>query len=243
MDELTPPAIIGGPKELVPYVDHKRDAGTAWVRSLSDAQTANLVDLAGELAQTFSITDIRVITPRQFESKLTRSGKIEDLHSKLIRIVGYTAGPSTLYFVWWAWAWIYNYTRECKLQEFDEAARAATAEKMGLSVPDLTRRLARRDVSAIVNAFLVRSAKEMKGEIMFRTASEARDGTPKAMEMFYKFVATEEVHTDKASVIDPAQLSENQLMSEIAKMKKDLGLLADTVDAEVIIQDAEFDAG
>lgn len=237
MDEITQPAILGGKKELVPYIDYRRDAGTSWARALTQSQVVDLIDLAGELAVITPLDLNRRITPKQFEQRLRKLDAAEDANSKLVRIVGYTSGLVTLFYVWWSWAWVHNFARECSTGLDEQEARTNAAIRMGLDEQQLADRMARRDVSYMVNLFLTRRAREMQGEVAFRVAQDAVRGDPRSKDIFFRHLTDASGEREQPSVFDPSNLSEHELMAQIAKMKKDVGLIADTaIEAEVEIK-------
>lgn len=233
-EKVYPPAIAEDQTpQIVPYT-LPRDSGTAWARGLTATQVADLVDLAGELAAIFPVMADRRITQKQFENKLKKLGFAHDAEEKLVRIVGYTSGLVSLYYIWWAYAWVYNFDQEYELEADEGAAEISAARKMGLTEREITKRLSRRDVSYVVNLFLGRKSRELKGRIMHRTAREALRGGAKHIDLFFKNVADEK-QTDETSVIDPWAMPTPDLMAEIQKMRKDVGLVQD-LDAEARIQ-------
>lgn len=231
MDELLPPAIDGPDAKpiVVSHLSFRRDAGTAWARALSVSQIADLVDLAGELAVVFPILSDRRVTAKQFEKKLQQLGAWQGGQDKLIRIIGYTSGLVTLYYVWWSWAWVYNYSAACMSGEFEneEQAREATARHMGLELRALQERLTRRDVSYMVSLFLSRHSREMAGEVAFRTTQEALKGSAKAQELYYRHVLAEDDASKNGAFQDPFSMPTGELVAQIERMKKEVGFKAE----------------
>lgn len=223
MEEIQPPAKFTDAKPVVvPALKFQRDAGTSWARALNPAQIADLVDLAGELSVIFPVVKERRVTEKQFLKKLESLGQLSAANDKLLRLVGHTSGLVTLYLIWWSYAYVANYTRVTMMSGVDDtmAAREETARRMGISVSALTERLARRDVSFMVNLFLSRLAAEAEGEIAWKTAQEALLGGARAMDLYYRHVRTAEDGGERGGALDPFNLSEGELMAEVSRLRK-----------------------
>jgi hypothetical protein len=236
MEQINPPSTRSDLlPEAVSHLEFKRDAGTAWARALSPTQVADLVDLAGNLATVFPVVKERRVTEKQFNNKLDKMGIRGEADQQVQRIVGWTSGMVTPYVVWWCWCWVYNYTRCCSGSDTNEAeARADTASRMGITLDKANHLLCRRDVSYLVNLFLVRMAREMEGEIKWQTAIGAMNGVSKAQDLFFRHVASSADIGERSGTIDPWNKSESELMQEIAKMRKEIG-------EELNAEDAEFE--
>lgn len=238
MDEILP-AESDGPDATpikVPFLRFRRDAGTAWARTLNQGQIADLIDLAGNLGDVVPILAERRVTEKQFMTKLRGMGLDDEAKSRLSRVVGFAGSGVSLYYIWWSWAWVYNYTRATSMSErSEEESREVTAKRMGLTPVQLEERLARRDVSFMVNLFLSRAAREMQGEIAWRTTQQALEGGVKAQDLYYKHVATNEELGDKGGLeFDPFNMPSDEMQESVKKMRKQLNL-HQSQDAEIEI--------
>lgn len=238
MDEIQPPAER---TDLTPakvsHLKFKQDAGTSWARALGPSQVADLVDLAGELASVFPVVKERRVTEKQFNRKLKDLGLWDEANQMVTRIVGYTSGLVTPYTIWWSYAWVYNYSRACSGADRDEAqARETTAGRMGITLTKANALLCRRDISYLVNLFLVRRAREMEGEVKWQTAVDALNGGARAQDLYFKHVAKDQDTGETSGAIDPWNKSEAELKAEIDRMRKNVGeeLAAEDVDFEVL---------
>lgn len=225
MDEISPPAIDPDAKPIrVPGLKFKRDAGTSWARALDTEQVADLIDLAGELAVIFPVIKERRITERTFESKLRDMGQYEHGVDKLARIIGHTDGLVTLYHIWWSYAWVANYTRASLSKDREEkTCHDETARRMGIKPGVAMQRLARRDVSYLVNLFFVRLAREHEGQVAWRATQDAINGGSRALDTFYRHVKSNEDTGTRGGEFDPFQLTEAELMADIEKKRKRVG--------------------
>lgn len=223
MEEIQPPAIDGKALPVrVPALKFKRDAGTSWARALNPSQIADLVDLAGELSVIFPVIRERRVTEGQFEKKLHETGQYRFAMEKLTRIIGHTSGLVTLYHVWWSYSWVANYTKVTLADDNTELeSHNETARRMGIAPGRATERLARRDVSFMVNLFLTRLATEYEGQIAWRTAQAAAKGGSRETEIYYRHIrSTGEDEGQRSGMLDPFNLSEGELMAEVERMRK-----------------------
>lgn len=241
MDEILP-ATTDGPharSKIVPFVDRSSDSGTSWARSLSASSIADLVDYAGKLAYLVPILNGRKMTKKRFELILRRKDCLEEAHTRLARIVGYAGSQVEPYYVWWAYAWVYNYTRFATDFDDDREAKEHTAGRLGTDMSKVEYILVRRDVSYMVSLFLARSAREMQGEVAWRTTKSALEGGSRAQELFYKHVMKESDVAESGTILDPFDIPTNELMADIERMRKEAGIVP-TLD--VPMQPVEEDA-
>lgn len=230
MDEIRPPStrVDEQPIRIEKPLKFKKDAGTSWARALHPTQVADLVDLAGELAVIFPVVKQRRVTESQFKKKLHELGAAEAAEQKLKRLVGNTAGLVTPYDIWWAYAWVYNLTA-ARADRDEGGMRENTARRMGMTLAKVEEKLARRDISYLVNLFLSRRSRELEGEIRFRVAQEALDGGARAMEMYFRHVAGKDNQEEgeRGGMLDPFAMTEGELQAEVARMKKQVGTKKD----------------
>jgi len=229
---------------LVQKIQRLPDAGTEWARALSPSQVADLVDLAGELARIFPVTQNKSITPAAFHKKLDKIGALQEGNKKLARVIGVADGRVELFSVWWAGAYVFYLAKESAKSDNDDEVAAAIAMEMKLKPKILNARLMRRDISYLTSLFLTRVAREMLGEVSLRVAQGARSGDARMTDLYFKHVVGEDRDDTHGGEIhfDPHSMTENERMAEIKKLRKQVGEEAEEIEVNLPALDVDFDA-
>ena len=223
------------------------DSGTSWARSLSQSQIADLIDLAGELAQIFPPMKNRQITQKVFDAKLEEIGELENGRAKLARVIGLGNGLLSLYLVWWSFSYCFNFTRISGLgvnEDEEDTINQKVAASMGVSESVLLSRVTRRDVGYLVNLFLQRSAQEMRGQVAWTVTQNAMAGNGHAINAYFKHIVGDgEEAAGRGTHFDPFAMTEGELEAEISKIKKQVGeeIHAKKRDLPEEAHDVEFD--
>ena len=243
MERVLAPSEYGGEDLLVPYAIQHRDAGTAWFRSLKPDAVAEILDLAGEIGRLVHPDKNRALSQKEFYKKLYGAKLVEQARDRLVQIVGYNSNAIiSLYHIWWAMTWTHNYIRTASSAErTQEDTHRIVSEKMGVSSSEAAEILLRRDVSAMVNGFFERAAKEHKGLVMWRTTEEALKGNDRHAKIYFDSVVGEAQPKDSGTRTNFEALSEAELQAVVAKLKREVGEPVETIEAKVTITEASFE--
>jgi len=213
--------------------DNKADAGGLWISSLDATRKYQLMDFASQLSQLIPFSQSG-ITEEDFIARLSHVGHYESAIKVLKKLVGDLRGWIGPYEIFWSHRYAYYFVKFLRRGQPEEEARASTASRMELNQTDLLTRISRRDINALLNLFLMKSAEETEGNIAMGVAIRASQGSVKDTELFYKYVRRKEADLGGDRELDPSLMTEDELLAHIKKMKKQMGIAKETAGVEKI---------
>lgn len=214
-------------RKVLRKAESKSDAGAMWIAGLDPVRKYQIVDFASQLSQLIPMSQSH-ISESQFIKKLSNAGHYESALKMLKRLVGDLRGWIGPYDIWWCYRYCHYYVMYSRQGAEEEDAKRKAAVKLKCKIPKLTARLARRDLYSLINVFLLKSAEESEGHIAMSVAIRAGEGSVKDTELFYRYVKRKEADLGGDKELDPTIMTEEELLSHIKKMKKQMGIVKDT---------------
>ena len=152
--------------------ENKADAGGLWISSLDATRKYQLMDFASQLSQLIPFSQSG-ITEEDFIARLSHVGHYESAIKVLKKLVGDLRGWIGPYEIFWSHRYAYYFVKFLRRGQPEEEARASTASRMELNQTDLLTRISRRDINALLNLFLMKSAEETEGKKMAMSLVES----------------------------------------------------------------------
>lgn len=205
------------------------DSGFAWVRALSPARRAQLIDLGAALYEVRSETKAK-LNEKKFSNLLQKKGVGQQAYEQLVSITG---AKVTL----WDVMWCYHYAAVSKRLaedgnvEFGDIDNLAS-EEMGVSKDEVIRRKARLDFAEMIAVFQEAQIDFSKGSLLIRKWHDAMRGDNVSASFFVAKKGQEDTLTVRTDI---ASMSEAEIMEEMRRLRKSMGLnaeLPEPVDAE-----------
>lgn len=217
--------------KILKKMDKKADAGGLWVSSLDTNRKYQLMDYSSQLSQLIPFSQSG-ITEEDFVARLVNVGHYDSALKVLKKLVGDLNGLVGPYEIFWSHRYTHYFVGFLRRGLPEEEARASTASRMELSQTELLTKISRRDINSLLNLFLMKSAEETEGHIAMGVAIRASEGSVKDTELFYKYVRRKEADLGGERELDPSLMTEDELLSHIKKMKKQMGFAKETIRVE-----------